>query len=67
MFPRTLLAFLLVLAAGPGAQTTPPATRIQLFLIERPRQSIEQVLQEPLDRGQRRLEFVRDMRKELRS
>ena len=36
MFSRTLLAFLLLLAAGPGAQTTLPATRIQLFLIERP-------------------------------
>jgi imidazolonepropionase-like amidohydrolase len=35
MFLRILLAFLLILAIGLGAQTT-PATRIQLFLIERP-------------------------------
>ncbi|HUR19177.1 MAG TPA: amidohydrolase family protein [Vicinamibacterales bacterium] len=36
MFFSLLLVLLLALAAGPGAQTTPSATRIQLFLIERP-------------------------------
>jgi imidazolonepropionase-like amidohydrolase len=36
MFPRILLAFSLALVTGLGAQTTPPGTRIQLFLIERP-------------------------------
>lgn len=35
MIPRTLLA-LLALVTGLSAQTIPPATRIQLFLIERP-------------------------------
>src|SRR5688572_29006947 len=36
MFPQTLVAILLALIAGLGAQATPPAARIQLFLIERP-------------------------------
>ena len=36
MFPKTLVALLLALMAGLGAQATPPAARIQLFLIERP-------------------------------
>lgn len=36
MFPKTLVAVVLALVAGLGAQATPPAARIQLFLIERP-------------------------------
>ena len=36
MFPKTLVAPLLALVVGLGAQATPPAARIRLFLIERP-------------------------------